>query len=121
MSNIRKAYDVARNDREDLEGKIVDYVFGSGDIRKAIIVGCNRAVGITIVMQNDLKHKLICFKGPVTDTPTIFKGRYICTWDEMFDMIVDMIERDEIKAFILANQMIDCIDGTCNSPCAYSQ
>lgn len=122
MTNIRKAYDVAKNDREDLEGKEVIYYIDEYNKSICLVVGCNRSVGITVVSRNDIKHKRICFRGPVVGNPTSFDDKK-CTWNEMYDTIVGMIEDGKItpRDLLILRDGKDSDPGECTSPCAYSQ
>lgn len=122
MSNIRKAYDVAKNDREDLEGRRVENLYFDKTIDSALVVGCNRAVGITVVNATDLSHKLICYRGPVVPDPSDFSGKQ-CTYDELYDALVAMIEEGVIN-----NSELNLLEyggaeqyGHCHGNCAYSQ
>ena len=90
-----KVSTVGEDDRPDLEGKIITYDPGTGKPVSAIVVGCNRSVGCTIVDANDKDHYHACVTGPcLPDHPVDwYDGHY----DEFFDVLCIMIEQGEVR------------------------
>lgn len=117
---MRKAYDVAANDRMDLEGKVINYKFEDGNA-DVMVVGCNRAVGITLVSHDVHKTKHLCMRGPVCPDPSE-NSDWVVSWDEVYDTTVGMIEDGELDAAALIEYMYgESFTGRCDGRCAYSQ
>lgn len=130
MSNIKdiKLSTVGEDDRPDLEGKIVNYHFGSKDgyyskSFKGIVVGCNRSLGITVVNLDDKDHYLVCIQGASAPggATSVANGK---SYEELHDFVVAQIEAGDIYS-------ADCIQmqrggpamgfGPDGSNCAYRQ
>jgi hypothetical protein len=122
----RIAYDVAKNDREDLEGKRIDYITSDGTMYKGIVVGVNRSVGLTIANarygKDDAPKNLVCFRGPVCSDPTD-TTRWECSYDDIYDLAVHMIEEGVYEPSRTAALRFPGISISSGTPgaCAYSQ
>ena len=116
----RITYDVAQNDREDLEGKIVDYIYSTGVRDKVKVVGVNRAVGITLVHMKESGAKYaVCIRGPVVPNPSNDFNDY----DKVYDCLVSMIEQGSVYVHALCTLAYGpgYKLSSCNGNCAYSQ
>jgi len=72
-----KSYNVAKDDYPELEGKIINYDYGTGNGVKCLVVGCNRSVGVTVVELRDKKIYSLCYHGPVCPKPSNFIGKSV--------------------------------------------
>ena len=121
---------VGRDDYPELEGKIVKITNAMGE-DEGIVVGCNRSLGCTIVKTDNKDQVLACFSGPVApggikpDNMVDLLAELGKTYDDLFDYVVELIEKGEWKAGSFTNFLHQpgvYSHGTCNSEyCAYTQ
>lgn len=116
-----KFYNVVKDDYPELEGKIIDYGC-SQRWGKALVVGCNRSVGLTIVNASDKTYYLVCFRGPVSAEPSD-ESEWLCTYNEIFDLMISMIEKGKFDTDVAFEALFGThlVDGNCSGGCAYSQ
>lgn len=88
---------VGRDDYPELEGKVIEYIQPIGIVQKGIVVGCNRSLGLTVVEVSNKDHYLICIVGKSAPRPSNF-ANMACTYDELFDWVVEGIEEGVIFA-----------------------
>ncbi len=121
----RVAYDVAKNDREDLEGKIIKYITSDGSEYKGQVIGVNRAVGITVANlyygYNDAPKNLCCYRGPVCPIPCDTDD-WVVSWDQMYDYVVSKIEQGVYKVndVVVFKTGVPPYGGGSPGACAYS-
>ena len=83
-----KVSTVGEDDRADLEGKLITFYDEDG-AHPAVVIGCNKSVGITIVNANDPDDKYLCVRGPVIPVNTV--SAHI-NYDDSWKVMVQMIE-----------------------------
>ena len=86
---------------EELEGKVID--FNRGDlVKKGLVVGCDREIGITIVDNSDHNSYLLCLTGP---SSPLWTSRFPETTEnalrltehyKIFEYLVDQIKLSRI-------------------------
>jgi len=114
-------YEVAKEDYEELEGKIVTWVRTDQIRHKCMIVGLNRAVGITIVDAKDTNQYLVCINGPVMPNGGDISD--FTDYNELFEVVIGSIAAGVIHADELLEYQISDNWGTGpdGSDCPYSQ
>jgi len=120
LENVRK---LRKNDFPELEGKEVRYILGKNSNNlveydcKAIVAGCCRVVGITIVNQEDKDRRLYCLN---------FKehGEYP-GYNQAFDEAVRSIRRGKVDGLKLMRIRIGDdklgLLGDNQAPCAFGE
>lgn len=131
MNNIKdiKLSTVGKDDYEHLEGKLVTISYSGGEEVTGVVVGCNRSIGVTIVDVTDKDKYLLCFGGPVspggiTECLKDDLKEFGKTYDEVFDIIIQMIESGSWEAGAFTRSITDGHgrDGCCSGGnCAYQQ
>jgi len=121
-----KGYAVGRGDFPEFDGKIIDYTYGGPEEKrgttKVIVIGCNRAVGCTMVNVADKDDYFMCLRGPVMPRGG-HSGRYV-SYNDMFDDLVQAIADGEYFTDIMNNHELNFPGGggsPSGSGCAFSQ
>jgi hypothetical protein len=110
---------VGQDDFPEYEGKTIVYK-GYDEDKTALIVGCNRSVGVTLVDANDKDNYIYCQSGPVA--PGYVKG-YEEAEEIAFDYCLEAFDAGvfDIKEF-WRRVSITAYGGPASaSVCAYSQ
>jgi len=79
-------YNIIGDDFKELEGKIVNYKIDEDRIIPALVVGCNRSIGCTLVNPTNKDEYYACIIGPVA--PGYNHASWGDSYDEMFDALV---------------------------------
>ena len=77
-----------REEYREFEGRKFDFVRSNGQVVKAVLIGCNRSVGVTAVDENDHEVKLICLNGPVTKKYDVLSDEH---YHRAFDYLIGAI------------------------------
>jgi len=97
---------------KELEGKIITWEGDNGEEHSALIVGCDRDIGITIVNAEDKNDYFYCLSGPSSPhypsdptTPENIEEDKL-----MFDSVVKMLKKGYFNYKELAGEPITILN-----------
>lgn len=79
-----------KRDYPEFDGKEVIYEGSIGKPVRAIVVGLNYYVGITLISKEDKTDYLYCGKGPLIKLDNEKPGRQ-ARWDAVFPVLLEMV------------------------------